>query len=287
MSGPFPGMDPWLVSRWSDFHTTFLVYLRDTITPTLPEDLWAGVEKDVVAEDAEDAEGAEVAEDGERQRMRPDANVRVAEPRAAYAGGSAAGGLSGGGAPAGTATAPRPVVPPTRVLRGDPPVQRSVRIIDPADGGKVVTAIELLSPTNRRRGEGAEAYRAKQRLMAAAGVNLLEIDLLREGECVTLAPREPSERCGFHLSLRNFRRCGDTELHAFGLEDPLPKIALPLRSGDEPLPLDLQEVLDETTARGGYARRFDYAEGPPGPPLPEQDRAWVESRLAAWRAAAA
>ena len=264
MSSPFPGMDPWLESRWGSFHTRFLVYLCDTLGQTLPAGLWAEVEEQVWVDEA----------DGERRTLRPDAHVRVAETRAAYAGG-------------GTAVATRPVSEPTEVLREDRPTQRSVRITDAADGGRLVTAIELLSPTNKKRGRGVGAYLAKQMSFLEAGVNLLEIDLLRAGSPVTLAPRDPDGdgvRCGYHLSLRNFRAGDAIELYAFALADPLPKVALPLRVGDEPVPLDLQEVLEETNRRGRYAERFDYAEGPPGTPLAAEDRAWVEGRVAAWRA---
>lgn len=39
MSGPFPGMDPWLEELWGDFHARFLPQLSDVIQPLLPPDL--------------------------------------------------------------------------------------------------------------------------------------------------------------------------------------------------------------------------------------------------------
>ncbi len=54
-----------------------------------------------------------------------------------------------------------------------------IEIVDVKSGHRVVTTIEVLSPTNKRPGEGQRLYLQKQADMKQAGVNIVEIDLLR------------------------------------------------------------------------------------------------------------
>ncbi len=66
-------------------------------------------------------------------------------------------------------------------LRDDPITEAYLEIIDTTSGEKVVTAIELLSPTNKLPGDGNDLYTRKQREYRAAKVNQVEIDLTRSG----------------------------------------------------------------------------------------------------------
>ena len=45
---------------------------------------------------------------------------------------------------------------------------------------EVVTVMEVLSPTNKRPGEGQRTYEAKRQTVLASPTNLVEIDLLRQ-----------------------------------------------------------------------------------------------------------
>ena len=267
MTSPFPGMDPWLLRRWGDVHTRFLTYLSDFIEPLLPPDLRVHIEQDVHL----DWVGS-----SNLNRLRPDAHLHVGEPTAIY---ETEGQRDGG-----TAIASEPVAVPTRVIHNLPVRQRSLHIIDALDGGRLVTAIEVLSPSNKRKGFGLNAYHRKQDAMLAAGVNLLELDLIRGGGAATVAAREEvvaEHPSPWHFSLFNARSGGNTELYAIGFADRLPLIALPLRGQDEPIALSVQSVLEETKRRGRYARDFDYTGDPPGPPLPPEERARLDERLAA------
>jgi len=63
-----------------------------------------------------------------------------------------------------------------------PPVKlRYIKIIEPKENSRIVTAIEFLSPTNKVNRDGRSAFRTKQFLLRQANVNLVEIDLLRVG----------------------------------------------------------------------------------------------------------
>ena len=64
-----------------------------------------------------------------------------------------------------------------------------IEIIDLASGKRVVTVIEVLSPTNKLSGPGRESYLAKQRHILESQSHLVEIDLLRAGLHVLSVPR--------------------------------------------------------------------------------------------------
>src|SRR5438874_248009 len=160
MKNPFPGMNPYLEEHWRDVHTSLTIYIRDQLQTKLPGDLVARAEEQVA-----------IDEDGQRTRFRPD--VQVIEPAAT----TEPSDLSAAGS--GVAVAEPLVV----II--EPEVHRWVEIVDA--NGRLITVIELLSPTNRSE-EGQGAYRRRQRTYIAGGVNLVEIDLLRSGERVLSIP---------------------------------------------------------------------------------------------------
>jgi hypothetical protein len=66
-------------------------------------------------------------------------------------------------------------------------------------------------------------------------------------------------------------------MYRVGLRDPLPTIRIPLRPGDDDIPLNLQKLFETAYARGGYVGT-DYTKDP-YPPLSPDDEAWMEQLL--------
>jgi hypothetical protein len=60
-------------------------------------------------------------------------------------------------------------------------------------------------------------------------------------------------------------------------------ISVPLTAEHPAVAIDLQGAF-ATTYERYYAARLEYREPPPSPRLQPADLAWVNSRLAAWRA---
>src|SRR5258708_236896 len=87
---------------------------------------------------------------------------------------------------------PQVYFPDVRIIENplsrSPPTERSLQIIDPRSGNRIVTTVEILSLANKIDAAGRSAYRNKQRKLAQSNVNLVEIDLLREGPYVLIAP---------------------------------------------------------------------------------------------------
>jgi hypothetical protein len=146
------------------------------------------------------------------------------------------------------------------------------------DGEELVTAIELLSPANKRPGEdGADAYEKKRREIFMSDVHLIEIDLLRAGRRPKLTKPLPDRPYFIFLSRAEQR----PQLQAWpiALRAPLPVIPVPLRRPDPDITLDVAAALRQCYRSARYDRRIDYREPPPEPELSEDDLAWVDGHL--------
>jgi hypothetical protein len=79
----------------------------------------------------------------------------------------------------------------------EPVTEGYIEIVDVESGHRVITSIEVLSPANKHAMEGQRLFVRKREDMTRAGVNRVEIDLLRGGDRVLMNPREqipPSHR---------------------------------------------------------------------------------------------
>lgn len=254
MKSPFPGMDPYLELHWRDVHTSLMVYARDRIQDQLPGDLLARVEENV----AIDAPMA-------WRRLSPD--VRVVEERRARSEPQ----------PRAAVAVAEPVV---IALDDEPQTERHIEIIDPGSGNRVVTVIEVLSPTNKVSSEGRKAYRKKQSDYLAGGINIIEIDLVRDGEFILAVPISkvpPSHRTPYMVCIRRARTPARADVYKAPLRERLPVIPVPLRPGDADAILDLQAIIDTCYDRGRYAS-IDYTRELQ-PPLDPDDARWADELL--------
>jgi Protein of unknown function (DUF4058) len=140
---------------------------------------------------------------------------------------------------------------------------------------QLVTAIEVLSPTNKR-GDGREEYLAKRRRMLLSTAHLLEIDLLRQGQRVPM--QNPLPRAAYFIFLSRVERRPITEIWPISLTEPLPVVPVPLLPGDKDEVLDLQQTFATTYDLVGYDLALDYTQ-PPEILLPPEDAAWAETLL--------
>jgi hypothetical protein len=139
--------------------------------------------------------------------------------------------------------------------------------------------IEVLSPANKRPGPGRDLYLRKQDEILASTANLVEIDLLRDGDPTVAIPGHRRRECAYGVVVSRAADRSRRDLYAIRLLDRLPRVAIPLDETDPPVVLDLQAVLDETYVKGGFGRRIDYRQ-PPVPPLSASDQARADQVLA-------
>jgi len=260
---PFPGMNPWLEEHWGDVHTSLPTYARDQLQPRLPPGLRARIEEYVAVESEEDW-------DAPRSRFSPDVRV-IERPEALEDSGGVATAVA-------VAVAAKPLV----VKReSEPETLRYIQIVDTNSGHRIVTSIEFLSLANKISEEGRRQYRSKQRQMIQGGVNLVEIDLLRAGPWVLGVQRSHlprSYREPYRINVVRADGAGDAEVYRVSLRQPLPTIRIPLRSGEDDVPLQLQALIDAAYENGRYADDIDYTRDP-HPALSADDAAWADQRL--------
>ncbi len=146
------------------------------------------------------------------------------------------------------------------------------------DSMELVTAIEILSPVNKRLGhEGYADYQRRELLRSTA--HLMEVDLLRGGTRPPLSRTVPVS--AYRTMLSRTERRPNVEVWALQLADPLPILPVPLRDLDPDALLDLRAVVAEVYERGGYEQLIDYRRDVPPPPLSETESAWVRTLLSA------
>ena len=108
----------------------------------------------------------------------------------------------------------------------------------------------------------------------------MEIDLLREGGYVLIAPLEVvplSCRGTYRVAVSRATDPDNVEMYRVPLRKRLPTIRVPLRPGDSDVKLDLQSLIEAAYENGGYDDT-DYGVDPFPPLLPE-DAEWVSNLL--------
>jgi hypothetical protein len=246
-------MDPYLESHWRDVHHRLITYASDAVQEALPPELRARVEERVVLESPE----------GLGHPLFPD--LRVIESLPQRQGGATAVVRLGEATPV--------LIEAER----EPVTEGYIEIIDVGSGNRVVTIIEVLSPTNKTPGDGLQEYQRKQREITRSETNLVEIDLLRAGRHVLAVPLEniPSElRTPYMVCVRRAALRAKAEIYPIPLAERLPTVKVPLRSGDDDVLLDLQGLIDECYRKGRYEGDLDYRRDP-DPPWTGPDGEWA------------
>lgn len=268
MPSPFPGMDPFLEGRlWPDVHHRLAVEIACRLTPLLRPRYVARLEV-VVVQDEGYADEIGI--------MYPDVEVlRASRGQAIHDRSEAVATYTArSGRHAGSAIPPAPLVlalPEALEFR-----QATVEVRR-ADDDRLVTAIEILSPVNKRE-PGLSDYRRKRSRLHQAGVHLLELDLIRRGTRplpVALPTPVP------YLVALTRGQARHVELWPLQLTDPLPLVPVPLLDPDPDVPLDLSAALATIYDEAAYDLSIDYTAVPPPPPFSSEEMDWIRSLTAA------
>ena len=252
MPSPFPGMDPYVESRWSSVHVLMMGAMAAGLKRVLPQGLQARPEESV--------RNQSVA--GDRLRTyRPDVavvDVGVDAPRRPMA------------AQAGTLAQPIELA-----IRREPIVTRNIEIVDLENADRVVTVIEVLSPRNKRSGALNDEYRDTLGASETAGANWVELDLLRSSRRRLAVTWDdlPADCRRDYLAVVFRAATARLSAYPIGVRERLPAIAVPLRPGDDDVRLDLQPVFDRVYDEGPFDH-IDHTR-PPDPPLSAADAAWA------------
>jgi hypothetical protein len=150
-----------------------------------------------------------------------------------------------------------------------------IRQVDPER--KLVTGIEVLSPSNKRPGtKGWRLYYRKRLAFLSGYANFVEIDLLRRGRRMPMASPWPDSP--YYLLVCRKKQSSRCSVWPAFFTELLPEIPIPLAPPDADIRLNLQPFVEAIYARSRYARDIDYRR-PLQPPLSPSEQAWLEERL--------
>ncbi|MEM8545961.1 MAG: DUF4058 family protein [Cyanobacteria bacterium P01_H01_bin.119] len=249
MHNPFPGMNPFLEQPglWPQVHNRLIVAIADQITPQVAPKYRVSIEERVYTS-AEPMPLIGVADvsvsDRKINTPLPIQTTQVIEPR--------------------QVTIPLPVEITERFL--------AVRLVQT---NQLICIVEVLSPANKRSGEGRLAYERKRAEILGSATHLVEIDLLRGGTPMVLDGRS-SKPYSILISTSSIRPSAD--LYEFDLADPIPSFPVPLRSGDAQPAVDLQEQLNGIYTRARLDLSIDYTQ-PLQPKLSDEAATWMKTCL--------
>jgi hypothetical protein len=153
-----------------------------------------------------------------------------------------------------------------------------------ADGGDLVTVVEIVSPTNKvSAGEIAAYQERRTRLYLESGVQVVEIDLTRSVK--RLAHNSLTQRHPYHVAV--YLPGDAVRVVTIDLGAALPRIALPLRG--EVIPLALMDAYQHGYRQNTTAWHIDRDDGYGEDNLPfpsllaDAHRAEAIAAVAAWK----
>jgi Protein of unknown function (DUF4058) len=263
MKSPFPGMDPYIEAcgLWGDFHHDFISEIKYALAEAVSERYFVRAgERSYV-----------VLIEGDAKKIRafyPDVSVSTERRRKASR-------KKGGTAVAEPVLRVEPMV--MRALVEDEHREAFVEIYEATPEQRLVTSIEVLSPSNKRPNTtGWEVYLRKRQSLLQGNVNLVEIDLLRGGE--RLPMRDPWPDSPYTVLVARAKNSNLCEVWPGYSQIGLPSVPIPLAKPDPDIMLDLQPMIDRIYQRSRYARSIDYRKTL-RPPLGEAESVWLKKQL--------
>lgn len=261
MPSPFPGMDPFIEAcgRWEDFHSKLIAEIERTLAELVPKHYFVrlGTRSYVVLTDSEGKDF---------HPLQPD--VGITTPTRELAAKPPSSALT------------EPTEPEAVSMEAFVSTEYRETFIDiyaHEPERYLVTCIELLSPSNKRRGsKGWELYMRKRQGFLLGAANFVELDLLRFGGRLPMVTPWPSSP--YALLVSRQQRAPHCKVWPAFFQRPLHIVPVPLSPPDADVQLDLQPLIEAIYRRSRYETDLDYTR-PLQPPLTETESAWLTERL--------
>ncbi len=172
----------------------------------------------------------------------------------------------------------------------------AIREVTPKESrlGRIVTWIEVLSPSNKPGGQDWDDYAGKRLSIIAAGIPLIEIDYLHKQPpviaglphyCANARKKLQADVTAkaYNIAVTDPRPTiyeGSTQVYPFGVDEKVPPIPIPL-NGTDVLPFDFGTVYNRTFSLSAHYLLVDYDQLPAefGTYSP-QDQAIIQKRMA-------
>lgn len=263
MKSPFPGMDPYIEAcgLWGDFHSHLIEHIYQRLADAAPQHylVRTGERSYLVLVQSEGKDS---------HPFLPDVTVTTTTRRKK-------GARRGGTAVAEAAGEVEPVT--MRAFIAEEHREAFVEIYEATPEQRLVTCVEVLSPSNKQPGTpGWDLYERKRQSLLLGGVNLVEIDLLRGGRRPPML--DPWPESPYTLLVARAKKAQLCKVWPACFRQPLPPIPVPLLKPDPDIELRLQPLVDTTYQLSRYAQSIDYTR-PLDRPLGPEEATWLAQQL--------
>ncbi|EAZ91743.1 DUF4058 family protein [Crocosphaera chwakensis] len=258
MPSPFPGMNPYLELPlfWSQVHTHLIVAIADYMNPILRPKYRISMEQRVYT-DTNNDDNLELVGIPDNIVFSPSSNSSETSSNIAVA---------------------PPKVQPLPITIPQPETVKEWYLqVKNVETQEVVTVIEILSPKNKKVGEGRNKYLKKREQVLMSLTHLIEIDLLRKGEVMPMNVDDRIKSDYRIVISRSYNR-PKAELYAFNLAQEIPSIPLVLKPEDEAPLIPLQELLHSIYEKGSYDLAINYQKQTLDN-LSENEQTWINNLL--------
>ena len=144
--------------------------------------------------------------------------------------------------------------------------------------GRLITLVDVVSPANKTTASGRAAYLEKRREGKSAHANLVELDLVLQGQPTLEYSRDGLPDWDYAVTVTRSTQPERYEIYTATLQKRLPRFRLPLAGDDRDTVLDLHTAFNRCYDQGGFAARLDYQRDP-ATRLDDDDRRWLQNLL--------
>jgi hypothetical protein len=143
---------------------------------------------------------------------------------------------------------------------------------------RLVTLVDIVSPTNKLKMEGRAAYLERRRDARMQGASIVEIDLVLQGSPMLDYSRDGLPDWDYAMTVTRCAQPERYEIYTSTLQKRLPRFKLPLAADDRDTVVDLQAAFLRCYDQSGLASQIDYQKMPAGV-TQEEDRRWLHELL--------
>jgi hypothetical protein len=144
--------------------------------------------------------------------------------------------------------------------------------------GRLITLVDLVSPPNKTSITGRAAYLEKRQEGRSASANLVEIDLVLQGQPTLEYSRDDLPEWDYAVTVTRSTQPERYEIYTATLQKRLPRFRLPLAADDRDTVLDLHTAFTRCYDQGGFSAKIDYKRDPTTT-LDDEDRRWLDHLL--------
>ena len=143
---------------------------------------------------------------------------------------------------------------------------------------RLTTLVEIVSIGNKTTPAGRQSYLDKRREAKGGPANLVEIDLVLQGQPTLEFSRDGLPPWDYAVTVCRSNQLERYEVYTATFQKRLPRFRLPLAGDDRDMVVDLQTAFARAYDQGDFAAKIDYQRNP-APSLSDENRQWMDDLL--------